>query len=382
MKEHIPVFRPTPDPESVWKQLRPVIESGWLGQGPKVEELEVKLAAKVGAKHFVTTSSCTAALHLAVHCLDLPKGSRVFTSPISFVSTNAVLLWEGLVPVFGEVTYDGMLKWPYASANCDAIMVVHLGGAYCHPAPWYAGDMPVIEDCAHAFGAPWVEEQGPNMRCWSFHAVKGLPMGDGGGVSTNDDDLAARLRRLRWMGIDKSTYAREKLRGKTPAYFIPGSKGGFSYPITTDYDIPELGWKYQMNDITAAIGLAALPLVDEQVKRRQEIANRYYMEFWQRARVPSYEPALSACHFYPFFFEDRQAVEASITADNIAFSRHYKPNFLYEPFSHYGSRAAGLKNEIFESAMEYYRTALILPLFPSMTDEQVERVIAAVRRAL
>lgn len=365
MSEHIPVFRPSLDAEAVWRELRPVIESGWLGQGPKVEELETKLAAKVGAKHFVTTSSCTAALHLAVHCLDLPKGSRVLTTPISFVATNAVLLWEGLVPVFGEVTYDGMLKWPYRGLNCAATMVVHLGGAQCNPAPWYpeAGrdDGPVIEDCAHAFGAPWITEQGPHMRCWSFHAVKGLPMGDGGGVSTNDDNLAARLRRLRWMGIDKSTHAR--------------SRGGYS----TDYDIPELGWKYHMTDITAAIGLATLPLVDEQVKRRQEIARRYYGMAMTGPRIaePGRLPECSACHFYPLFFENREAVEASLTADNIAFSRHYKPNFMHSPFLDFPR-----SDEATASAIEYYRTALVLPLFPSMTDEQVERVIAAVRRAL
>ena len=367
MSEHIPVFRPSLDPESVWRELRPVIESGWLGQGPKVEELETKLAAKVGAKHFVTTSSCTAALHLAAHCLDLPKGSRVLTSPITFVSTNAVLLWEGLVPVFGEVTHDGMLYGPHGAYGTVATMVVHLGGARC-TGPWQEdpdsgpGKWPIIEDCAHAFGASWATEQGPNMRCWSFHAVKGLPMGDGGGISTNDDALASRLRKLRWMGIDKSTHAR--------------SRGGYS----TDYDIPELGWKYHMNDITAAIGLAALPLVDEQVKRRQEIALKYGQEIWTRdTDVPNYDPPTSACHFYPLFFETREAVEASLRADNIAYSRHYKPNFHYPPFFAFEPKAFSSARA---SAEEYYRTALILPIFPSMTDEQVDRVIAAVRRAL
>ncbi len=360
MPEHIPVFRPSLDWDAVARELRPVIESGWLGQGPKVEELEAKLAAKVGAKYFICTSSGTAALHLAVHCLDLPRGSRVLTTPITFVSTNAVLLWGGLVPVFGEVTRDGMLKGPHGLHSTVATMVVHLGGARCDLADGasVAANWPVIEDCAHAFGAPWLTEQGPNMRCWSFHAVKNLPMGDGGGISTNDPDLAIRLKRLRWMGIDKSTHAR--------------SQAGYS----TEYDIQELGWKYAMNDISAAIGLAALPYVDEQVKRRQWIARVYIEAFdeFEDCRLPEYEPENSACHFCHFFFTDREKIEAALRADNIGFTRHYRPNFMFDPF-----RLCPISDEATATACEYWRDALVLPIFPSMTDAQVDRVIAALK---
>ncbi|HEX4278311.1 MAG TPA: DegT/DnrJ/EryC1/StrS family aminotransferase [Bryobacteraceae bacterium] len=347
----IPVFRPQLDADAVWAQLRPVIESGWLGQGPKVEELEAALAAELGVKHFILTSSGTAALHLAVKALRLPRGARVLTTPITFVSTNAALLWEGLVPVFGEADADGQLcsvgPWEHQTV---ATMAVHLGGARC----WIEEipGTPVIEDCAHAFGAPWLKDSHPLMRTWSFHAVKNLPMGDGGGISTNDDEIAAQLRRLRWMGITKSTHAR--------------NQGGYA----TEYSIPELGWKYHMNDVTAAIGLATLPLVAGQVRRRQEIAARYREAFPDNS--PSYLPADSACHFYPLFFDDRAVVEERLRTAGVAFSRHYRPNFLYPDFRGYPVPG-------YESAMRYWDRALILPMFPGMTDAEIEHVISAIR---
>lgn len=343
----IPVFRPQLDAEAVWRELRPVIESGWLGMGPKVEELEGKLAGLCGAKHFIATSSGTAALHLAVKALRLPRGARVLTTPITFVSTNAALLWEGLTPVFGEVNDEGLLIGESGDHETVATMTVHLAGA---KSPVRARrHIPMIEDCAHAFGAPWLRDQTSLLRTWSFHAVKNLPMGDGGGVSTNDDEIADRLRRLRWMGIDRSTHARNQ------------------HGYTNDYAIPELGCKYHMNDVTAAIGLATLPLVLEQMRHRQHIARRYWNELGGR-----HLPDESACHFYPLFFENREQVEERLRAAGVAFSRHYQPNFLYPDFR--GYPAPG-----YESAMRYWERVIVLPMFPGMTDGEVDCVIGAVK---
>lgn len=344
----IPVFRPSLDTEAVLRELRPVLEGGWLGMGAKVEELESALAKYVGAKHFIATSSCTAALHLAVKVIDLPWGSSILTSPITFVSTNAAILYEGLLPVFGRVDGDGQLDESPRVNRTIATISVHLGGARCR-------SKAEIEDCAHAFGAPWIKEPHNSlMRCWSFHAVKNLPMGDGGGISTDDDDIAARLRRLRWMGITKSTFAR--------------SANGY----VTDYDIPELGYKYHMNDITAAIGLATLPLVEAHNMRRQQIATQYAAAFPEAA--PSYSPEVSSCHFYPLFFDNRAEVEERLQKAGIGYSRHYKPNFLFAPMRNFQAPGRG-------SAMRYYERALVLPIFPSMTDEQVHTVIETVQTA-
>lgn len=367
----LPVFRPSLDPARVWRELEPVIASGWLGMGPKVAELEKRLAAEVRAKHFISTSSCTAALHLAIHCLDLPPGSRVLTSPITFVSTNAALLWNGLKPVFGSVCpRTGILRERHSIGTCAA-MAVHLGGARSSLTSVVGQGYPIIEDCAHAFGASWLTEQGPHMRCWSFHAVKNLAMGDGGGISTNDDALAERLRRLRWFGIDKSTFARTNTMTTTirqEGKIVHSESKVLGY--TTDYAIPELGFKAHMNDITAAIGLAALPALAKQNVRRRQIAVMYQDAFPENC--PPYDPYESACHFYPLFFDNREQIERRLTEAGIGYSRHYKPNFLYPAFEQFDRPGEC-------SAMEYYRKALVLPIFPAMTDSEVLWVIRTVR---
>lgn len=340
----IPVFRPSMDTEAILARLRPVLDSGWIGQGPVVEEFERQCAEYVGAKHFVATSSGTAALHLAVHCLDLPPGSRILTSPITFVSTNAAILYCGHEPVFGRTQY-GMLADSCSRNNCAAAISVSLGGQKPRPA--------AIQDCSHAFGAPWVGESNHcRMRTWSFHAVKNLPMGDGGGVSTDDDALAERLRRLRWMGIDKSTHARS------------GSR------YVTEYDVPELGWKYHLNDITAAVGLAMLPLVEEQNEARVRVGLAYAEQIATTAMgmYPRWLDKWRDCtHFLPLFFENRAEIEALCQERGISYSRHYRPNYLYKDFEQFDCPGRN-------SGDWYFEHALILPMFPSMSDSEIERV--------
>lgn len=202
------------------------------------------------------------------------------------------------------------------------------------------------------------ESNHSRMRTWSFHAVKNLPLGDGGGVSTDDDAIAERLRRLRWLGIDKSTHAR------TGARYI------------TDYDIPELGFKYHMNDIAAAVGLAMLPHVAEQNAKRVDIAYRYWEEIKEGAGYsPEWTYAEDKTHFFPIFFENREEIEALCGERGISFSRHYKPNYYYAPF-------AGCDRPGEASAEWYYERALILPMFPSMTDEEIERVCEVISKGV
>ncbi len=364
----IGVFRPELDTEAILEQLRPVLQSGWIGHGPKTAELEGRLAEVTGAGKFIATSSCTGALHLAVHALDLPPGSAVLTTPITFVSTNAVLLYEGLIPVFGDVEpRSGNLD---AGAVADAIdhhdvkavMVVHVGG---YPANMVAINkaarsrgIPVVEDCAHALGATLAGRPlgaTANLCCWSFHAVKNLPMGDGGGISTSDEELAKRLRRLSWMGITKSTSARTTANGYEPGY-----------------DVPELGFRCQMNDITAAIGLAMLPRLAGQNDRRRRIADRYLAEI-ETAEKPEYDPGRrSSFHFLPMFFNAPEEVAGRLRQADIHPGMHYHRNDLYPPFADYP------KTGDLAGADWYERHELTLPLHPGLTDEDVDRIIEVV----
>ena len=335
--------------------LRTVLDSGWLGKGEMTERFETAMAKFVGHKHFVSTSSCTAALHLAVKALSLPKGAQVITTPNTFVSTNAVLLYEGLVPLFadidrtsGNMDIDKVLECPRSHA-AKAVMIVHFGGKPAEAGRFWELGIPVIEDCAHALGAKLPPTN--NLRCWSFHAVKNLPMGDGGGISTNDDKVAERLRSLRWMGITTDTHAR--------------SKGSYKW----EYDIRELGFKYHMNDVTAAIGLAQMVNVEKHNQRRREIAQRYYQDI---KCLDSEFPQNSSFHFLPLMFADRKRITDRLKSMDIEFGMHYKGNDNYAPFKNCPKLTT-------LTAMRWYEAReLTLPIHPRMTDQDVEKVIRVV----
>lgn len=395
----IPVFRPPLDVKSILAELRDTLESGWIGQGPKVEQFEVACARFLNVKHFVATSSGTAALHLAIHCVvSRHKNARqsVLTSPITFVSTNAAIAYCNLRPVFGVVDpRSGNLLPQNVHGSFGAAIITHIGGYPCdmdainEAAARY--DVPVIEDCAHAFGAMYRDKavgDTNNTCCWSFHAVKNLPTGDGGGVSTNDDALAERLRRLRWMGIDRSTHAR--------------SADGYS----TGYDIPELGFKYHMNDLTACLGLVGLrsePIYARQRGfgrsvighsgitanniRRVQILQRYVDAFPGRmARIrgnlvgeasPVYYSTQTSGHFAPIFVESPAMVGLHLASKGIATTRHYLPNYYYRPFA-----ACEMLDGARQAAEEYYDHALVLPCFPELSREDQDRVISAVKETI
>jgi perosamine synthetase len=364
----IQVFQPQLDTERILGELRAVLDSGWIGLGPKTAEFERRLAERVGSAHFVATNSCTGALHLAFHALGLEPGSKVLTTPITFVSTNAVLLYEGLVPVFCDVEpTTGNLDAARAREALErfeakAILVVHLGG---YPAEMDLLDslareyaIPVVEDCAHALGSSFrgcPAGATGNLCCWSFHAVKNLPMGDGGGVSTMDAGLAAELRRLRWLGVTKTTADRTSADGYDP-----------------EYDVPSLGFKYHMNDITATIGLAMLPHLERHNRRRCEIARRYLDEI-RCAVLPGYQAGrCSSFHFLPLFFDDPAAVARRLRAAGIFPGMHYRRNDLYRPF-----RECPRAGEL-AGADWYERHELTLPMHPGLSDEDVSRIIEAV----
>lgn len=394
---NIPVFRPSVNTNRAIELLRGAFERGWIGQGPLVEQFEKQVADMLGTRHFIATNSGTAALHLAVRVLGLPAGSEVVTSPITFVSGNAVLLYEKLCPLFAEVEpLSGNLKSPMdwkMLKRARAIIVTHLGGFPCAMTEINrrAGEfgIPVIEDCAHAFGSRYRPNphiygayppvgSGENMCCFSFHAVKNLAMGDGGGITTHDDELAARLRRLRWMGIDKSTYVRTSEGWNASGITIPAPSNkildeigirGFSY--MSDYDVTELGFKYHMNDVSAAIGLAGLETVEGHNMARLDVVKRYHCGL-KGCEFPWYGPNnLSSCHFWPVFVKNPAYVAEELAKRGIATSRHYKPNSEYKIFR----EALYWSAEAIQSARFYYDRALVLPIFPSMTEEEIGYVI-------
>ena len=361
----IPLFRPSIS-EAAIQNAAEVLRSGWLGLGPRTREFEQKFAAYVGAPHCVGLNSCTSAIHLALHVLDLPKGSEVITTPLTFVSTNHAILYEGLTPVFADIDREtGNLMVSDVAAKISdrtrALIVVHYGGYPADIDELYSlareRGIAVIEDCAHACGATYKQRRvgsHGDFHAFSFHAVKNLPMGDGGALTVRSSDHDARLRRLRWLGIDKDTYRRTT---------------GSSYDW--DYDVPEVGFKYHMNDIEAAIGLAQLDLIDQENRRRADIASAYRQALSDVSGVTlttQSSDRTSSFHLFPVLVENREAFIAKLKDAGIGVGVHYRRNDEYPMY-----RKSNLPGA------EWFSSRVVsLPMHMCLTDEDVGYVTSTI----
>lgn len=353
--KHIDLFKPNITEESI-ALAGDVLRSGWIGLGPKTKEFETEFAKYVGVRYCVALNSCTSALHLAVKLLDLPKGSEVITTPMTFVSTNEVILYEGLKPKFVDIEY-GTLNLDYKKVakavnhKTRAIMCVHFGGQPCDMDELYSLGLPIIEDAAHAAGASYKGKHvgyTNNLTCWSFHAVKNLPMGDGGAITTCNEKYYNRLLELRWMGINKSTYAR--------------SNKGYSWR----YDVNGIGYKYHANDISCAIGLGQLKVLDAHNKRRQEIVD-YYMTHLDTSIVtlPEYKSdRISSNHIFHVKVENRDELLDYLDKNGVSCGVHYFPNNKYPIFP----------NTKLPVCDDVAPKIISLPLHTLLSDEDVETV--------
>ncbi len=365
----IPVFRPSMGDEEC-DAVSAVLRSGWIGLGPRTKEFEERFADYLGVRYAVAVNSATAALHLAAKALNL-EGAEVVTTPMTFVSTNHALLYVGAEPVFCDIepdtlNLDAAKIEALVTSRTKAVMVVHYGG--------YAADMDrildiarrrkllVIEDCAHACGG---EHRGRKLGaigdigCFSFHAVKNLATGDGGMVTTNDEAVYRRLMKLRWLGITKDTWSRES-----------GDSHGYSWY----YNVEELGYKCHMNDITAAIGLVQLAKLDAANARRRALTERYNRALAGLSEVET--PVrrdymtMPASHNYVIRCSDRDGLHEALKAKGISTGVHYIPNNHYEMYRKFRG-ATPVCDAV-------WKRLLTLPLFPDLSDEEADRVAAAV----
>jgi perosamine synthetase len=366
----IQVFRPIVDTERILNELRPILNSGWIGLGPKTKEFEKKLSEFIGAKHFVALNSATAGLHLAVKCLDLPPSSKIITTPNTFVSTNHAILYEGHVPVFcdiekttGNISVESIEEALKEDPTIKAIIVVHVGGYSCDMDKINKiakeHNLKVIEDCAHAFGGIYNDNMigdSDNMCVWSFQAVKNLPVGDGGAISTNDDALYERLNKLRWLGINKDTVSRSNLNSEKQTY-------------NWDYEVEEVGYKYHAADITSVMGIIGLETINQNNIRRREIA-KYYLNNINNVIKPDYQDnRVPSSHFLPLFFEDRDVAYNALKDNGIFCGMHYKRNDKYKPFIEF-KKTGGLIN-----AEWYENHELTLPMHLGLTDNDLETIV-------
>lgn len=392
MAEPIPFHRPSITQVEV-DAVAAVLRSGWLTTGPRVKELEAAVAAYVTPPpeaaaagtaetaraeteplHGVAVSSCTAALHLALIAAGVKEGDEVVTSPYTFVSTGETILYRGARPVFVDVEPGTKNMDPAGvpaaiTPRTRAIVTVSMAGHPCRAAEIAAiaheNGLPVIEDAAHSLTARvWGVPVGTqaDITCFSFYATKGVTAGEGGMAVTRRSDWADRIRRLSLHGLSAAAWGRY-------------DAGGW-----WEYDVTELGYKYNMTDIQAALALAQMGRAEWMRARREEIAERYAAALGdvEGIRVPRVAEGMRhAWHLYQIAAARgrRTPLARALREDGIGTSVHFKPLHL---FSWYQERL-GLRPGQYPVAESVYDETLSLPIWPDMTMEQVDRVSERVR---
>ena len=358
----IPLFRPSCTDLEV-KYVTETLRSGWWAQGPRVEELEEKFAAYTGARHAVAVSSGTAALQLSIEAIGI-KGKEIILPALTFASDALAVMHSGNIPVFADIDEDTLcIDWEDArrktTPRTGAVIPVWYGGTVRKPrysgtaeesADWWV-DIPVIEDCAHAAGSAQAGRD--ETACWSFQAVKNLAAGDGGMITTLDSRVAQKARKLRWCGIDRSTWDRDR-------------KKSYNW----DYDITVPGHKAHMNDITASVALAQLERLDEMNEKRRDIVSRYLgeLDYLDWLKLPEWREN-SAWHIFAIRVNHRDELIDHMKSLGVSAGVHYRPLNHYEIFG---------KTEL-PVADRVWKTLLTLPLYPDMTEMDICRVISAVR---
>ncbi len=357
-----------------------VLRSDWLTTGPKVGEFEEAFAAWVGAKHAVSFSSGTAALHGAAFAAGLRPGDEAITTPMTFAATANCVLYQGATPVFADVSADTLNLDPEKAAakitaRTRAILAVDYAG---HPADLDAileladrNGMTVIEDASHALGAEYRNRRVgsiAHMTVFSFHPVKHLATGEGGMVTTNRADYAEALRRFRNHGISSDARQRQ-------------AEGQWHYEMVL------LGFNYRLTDIACALGLSQLKKLEANLARRREIAARYATAFRDLAGVarPTVRAEVNpARHLYPIRLNleklsaDRAQIFRALRAENIGVNVHYIPVHRHP---YYRDRF-GYRGGEYPIAEDAYERLISLPMFHGMSDQDVEDVIAATRKVV
>jgi len=353
------------------------LRSGWLTTGPRVKQFEADFAQFIGVRHAIALNSCTAALHLSLEALGVRAGDEVIVPAVTFTATAEVLSYLGARPVIVDCEPDTLNIDPdcieaAVTPRTRAIVPVHIGGLPCDMdrlrAIARAHGLHVVEDSAHALPAAWngasVGTLG-DLGCFSFYATKTITTGEGGMVTTDDDRWAERIRMMSLHGISRDGWAR---------YTASGS---------WCYDILAAGFKYNLTDIAAAIGIEQLKKSRRFHDARVAIARRYDEAFgaMPEIQVPARVPqAEHAWHLYVIQLDlDRlrigraEFIEA-LRKRNIGTSVHFIPLHLHS----YYRETFGYTADDFPQASAAYQRIVSLPIFPTMSPQDVSDVIEAV----
>ena len=386
MTEKIPYFQGSLGDAELQK-VAGVLESGWLTTGKVTAEFEAGFAQRCSAKFALAANSCTAALHLALEALGVGPGDKVIVPSLTFTATAEVIRYLGANPVFVDVdpetcliTADEIESACRLHPEIKACMAVHFAGqsvemtgakgvfSKCQELGIF-----LIQDAAHAF--PSSDSYGMvgslgDVTCFSFYANKTITTGEGGMLATNDEAIARRVKVMRSHGIDRDVWNRFTEAG--PSW---------------EYDVIEAGYKYNMPDVNAAIGVVQLTRADSLRNMRQEIALQYMSSFADEDRFRTLrlrvEPDQHAWHLFPIVLSEELADKRDLMIEQLAeasigTSVHYKP---LHRMTYYREKYA-LKNADFPNTEQYWKGCISLPIYPGLTSNQVDRVCRIIQRIL
>ena len=364
------------------KAVSEVLRSDWITQGPKVSEFEKVFAKYVEAKYAVAVNSGTAALHAACFAAQIEKGEEVITTPITFVASANCVLYKGGIPVFADIDADTLNIEPEEikkkmTKKTKAIIPVDFTGlpVDLEKILQIAKDnnLIIIEDASHALGATYKDSKIGSISdttIFSFHPVKHITTGEGGMITTNNKEYYERLKIFRTHGITKD---KDKLLNDNGPWY---------------YEMQELGYNYRLTDFQCALGLSQLKKIDGIIQRRREIVKKYNSGFknMPEIKIPEINPVDSnpAWHIYMIQLNlekikvSRREIFEALLAENIGVNVHYIPVHL-QP---YYQKRFGYHLGDFPKAENYYSRAITLPIFPKMTDKDVDDVIRAVKKVI
>jgi dTDP-4-amino-4,6-dideoxygalactose transaminase len=371
------------------KYLQEVLKSGWLTTASKALEFEQKFAHFVDAKYACAVNSCTAALHLGIEALGVKSGTKVFVQSMTFTASAEVIMYMRAKPVLLDIEYGSNIITPEILKNAirnhpdvKYLIIVHYGG---QAAPMTTKDgegildicekngIKILEDAAHAFpsrlNGRMIGSFG-DVTCFSFYANKTITTGEGGMLTTNDENIYKRVKIMRLHGIDRDIW--DRFTSDRPSW---------------EYDVIEAGYKYNMPDINAAIGLAQLEFAEEFRKERQRAAEFYFenLKDIEMIDLPVCHVSFEdhAWHLFPIVLNENATISRDrfieeLSKAGIGTSVHYKP---LHRMSYYKAHLS-LRDNDYPSSEKTWKGNVSLPLFPYMKNDDLRYICKTIRTVL
>jgi dTDP-4-amino-4,6-dideoxygalactose transaminase len=360
------------------REVAHTIQSGWITTGPKTRQFEVDFSRLIGAKHAIAVNSCTAALHLALDAIGLSNFDEVITTPLTFAATSEVVRYFNAKPVLVDIdpitlNIDPKKIEASLTKKTKAIIPVHLAGLPCDMQAIMriaqTHSIRVIEDAAHAMPTIYKERENNalgDLVCFSFYATKTITTGEGGMICTENDKWAERCRSMSLHGLTQNAWNRYS------------SEGSWYYEINAP------GYKYNMTDIAAAMGIAQMSKMDRMWKRRKEIAEKYNATFSniEQLQIPysNFTEQKHAWHLYILRLNlDLLKINRNIFIDELRKRKivtgvHFIPLHIHP----YYRNLYNYKPQDFPNAMSEYLRSISLPIYSKMSDQDINDVIDAV----